>query len=545
MDTIHFSLTQAEAATAAPRTSTNQRRDASVTARDEASRTRRYGDLLLVAPCLVLFYVQLAHHQPWLDEMNVWGIALASPTLKHLFYLIHYEAHPTIWYLLLWVASRFTANPAAMKVVEAVIGTGSYLVLALKSPFSRTEKVLLFLSYFFAFEYTVMMRMYGVLLLLALVYAYLRNTRPDRILLIALVFALMVNTDTMGILLSSALAVEYLYYQWKQDPGLRLQRRKPSVAALLYLGATALAIYTLRPAKDISTVNAGRIFSKAGNPLHLFHAVINVVLLPWLPISLNFPHRFWEPVAAPDVALYPIVLPLVAILLYATFRNDRSGQLIFWLTVAALILFEDAIYLGSIRHDGMAFLAFVVALWTQRRVRPRIPAPAWGLLALSALGGVTADVGQWIHPFSNARAFASYIRRHHLDGEPLIGTDRVSASALALTSGRRLYFLDCQCVSTFAKYDDGGDDYDWSKAPLRLERAMDKYPDQKALLASDRYLSDDQLQNLNSDGLLLLELQRWPNSDVPADTVVLYQVTRVVNGDARRRTPLFSTKHER
>ncbi len=179
--------------------------------RGPATDARRVS-LLFVLPFLIFFLVQLFHHQLWQDEINAWGIAVASPTLRQLFTYLHFEAHPSIWYLLLWPVARFTANPLGMKAVQAGIGVAIYLWIALKSPFSRWEKLLLYCSYFVSFEYTVLSRMYGVLLLLALIYAYRRATRPGSILAFALLLGLMINTDIMGLLLSFALIAEYLVY---------------------------------------------------------------------------------------------------------------------------------------------------------------------------------------------------------------------------------------------------------------------------------------------------------------------------------------------
>jgi hypothetical protein len=118
-------------------------------------------DLLLVLPFLVFLYVQLAHHQMWRDETNAWALSAGSRTLGELFYFVRNEAHPYLWYMILWIVSRFSASVVALKFVAALVGTCTYLVIALASPFSRLEKILLFCSYYISFEYAVLARMYG------------------------------------------------------------------------------------------------------------------------------------------------------------------------------------------------------------------------------------------------------------------------------------------------------------------------------------------------------------------------------------------------
>jgi hypothetical protein len=135
-------------------------------------------DLLLVFPFILFFFVQLAHHQMWRDETNAWALAAESRTLGDLTYFARNEAHPFLWYVLLWIVSRATASLIALKFVAAVVGTSNYLVLGLFSPFSRLEKLLLYCSYYISFEYEVLARMYGVMLLLVLLYLRSRTSRP-------------------------------------------------------------------------------------------------------------------------------------------------------------------------------------------------------------------------------------------------------------------------------------------------------------------------------------------------------------------------------
>jgi hypothetical protein len=38
-------------------------------------------DLLWTTPFIAIFLIQLVHHDMWRDELNAFGIAIASPTL--------------------------------------------------------------------------------------------------------------------------------------------------------------------------------------------------------------------------------------------------------------------------------------------------------------------------------------------------------------------------------------------------------------------------------------------------------------------------------
>ncbi len=480
-------------------------------------------------PFLLLFFVQLAHHQLWLDELNAWGIAAASPTVGRLFHYIHYEAHPALWYLLLWPFTRFTLAPVAMKWVEAAIGTMIYLFLAFKSPFSRTEKILLYLSYFISFEYTVLSRMYGLLLLLTLIYAHRRATRPAQVVTNALLLAVMANTDMMGILLSAALACEYLINRLAVEPIERsVQKSRIAFAGLLYAAAVACAVLMLKPAKDISRFNPDKIFSYALSIPHLLLAAVSYVVLPWFPISPGFPHHFWEH-AVRVLGVYGALLPCILLMFYFLFRRDRSSRLVLGFTILNAVLFAHLIYLGFMRHYGLVFLGFLVALWLQRARRPSVPALSYVFLGLSALGGLQAAYAQWNHPFSNNGNAAAYIRAHHLENIPLVGAYEVSVAGVAEELEKPAYFLDCSCSDTFLQYDNRRDGFRWDEVPQRLDRAFTDLRRDRLLFVTSQPLSPAELQQLRARSISLSLLASYHGAEAPYDPAVLYLADRAAS----------------
>ena len=116
------------------------------------------------------------------DEVNAWAISAASPTLSKLFYYVHFEGHPWLWYFILWFPSRLTHDPVAMKWVEVVFGTVNHPDHRMLSPFTCKQRALILCSYFMVWEYTVMCRMYSVMLLLVLLYVVRRVRNPEGII---------------------------------------------------------------------------------------------------------------------------------------------------------------------------------------------------------------------------------------------------------------------------------------------------------------------------------------------------------------------------
>ena len=226
----------------------------------------------------------------WRDELNAFGMAAGSRTLPQLLHYVHYEGHPWLWYVLLWLVSRVTVFPVAMKVLQAFIGTGIYLLIGVRSPFSRPQKLLLFLSYFVAFEYTVISRMYGLMLLLALLYLRRRAAKPGGVLGNAVLLGLLASSDVMGLILSAGLVLEFVCSPagrtlWKGNDKLpqRAGRRRMFAGAAIYGSLLLLSAASLVPAKDISTRTTGKMFAEATQRFRIAEAVVDYTVMPFFP----------------------------------------------------------------------------------------------------------------------------------------------------------------------------------------------------------------------------------------------------------------------
>src|ERR1700761_6027557 len=262
--------------------------------REQAAGSTR--DLLLALPFLALLYVQLAHHVLWRDELNALGIVWASPTIPSLFWHIHHEGHPWLWYVILWIPSRFTHSVLVLKVIQGIVSTAIILFVAFRSPFRTWEKALVLAGYFFVFEYTVVSRMYGVMLLLFVVYLWRRTTRPESPILSAVLLGLIASVDTIGIILSFALLLEYAYTAFTRRQTSPMFSRKTAIyASTIYGVLLLLAVWSARPAQDISWRTTGRPFKDAKSISHLYGAFLNYVILPFFPVKSPRSDFFWNP----------------------------------------------------------------------------------------------------------------------------------------------------------------------------------------------------------------------------------------------------------
>ena len=262
--------------------------------------------LALTLPFAGFFLIQLAHHQMWRDEVNAFGLAVASPNLSLLLHYVHYEGHPWLWYVMLWCVSRVTVSVVGMKCLQAAIGLGIYGMLGLASPFRTWEKLLLFLGYFVSFEYTVMSRMYGLLLLLALVYVRRRALHPDRIYGNAALLGLIACTDLAGMVVSFGLLCEYAFvvFQSRQGRAHREPLLLPAAprtaqligAGVVYACMLLSAVLSLLPAKDISRSSTAGLLTLATNTQQLGKVVVSYLVKPYFPDGDGPRRAFLDPV---------------------------------------------------------------------------------------------------------------------------------------------------------------------------------------------------------------------------------------------------------
>jgi hypothetical protein len=493
-----------------------------------ASRQNIVINLSVTLPFAGFFLAQLIHHQPWQDELNGWGMAVASHNLAALYHFLHYEGHPSLWYLLLWIAARWTHSPWGMTFVEALVGIGIYLVIGLLSPFSVPEKLLLFLSYFVSFEYTVMSRMYGLCFLLVLLYVMVRARHPEKVVILACLLGLIANADIVGLILSGALIVEYAVAVLSATPAeSRPNPKQVWAGSAVYLALLAFCVWSIWPARDTSVRSAGRILSWAGSLKHLRHVVAAYTAVPLFPLSSKFPDHFWGYHSSVHSWFYWLAPPFLAGTVYFLFRRQKNLLLLIGVTVAGCILFFDLMFVQpAVRHVGVTFMAFVVALWLPRYRNPAIPQMAVLLLTANAVAGILAVYGQWHRPFSNASAAAHWIRSHGLENAALLGSTDLGVAGVAEELDRPVYFLDCSCTDRFLLFSSRRDGFDNTQVVPRIAAAQEHVPLAGAILILTRSLTSAEVHSLGHDRLSAVPVARFTGAEVLGEDFFLYRLEK-------------------
>ena len=468
------------------------------------------------------------------DEVNAWGISAASPTLSKLFYYVHYEGHPWLWYFILWFPSRLTHDPVALKWVEAALGTAIIVVIGTLTPFTYKQRALILSGYFLVWEYTVMCRMYSVMLLLTLIYLWRRSRISDGVMANCALLGLIGNTDMTGVLLSGALLTEYLYSSYFGAPAAErravVRRWLPGIA--VYGALILFAVATLWPSKGISWQSSGHLGSQAFSAHRIGRSITNLIASPWWPIAPSFPKTFWR--TSPLVPRRFVVLTAVVLFVYwRAFRKDRNLLILMAAALALGIVFADVVYEGNARNWGIVFVSFVAGLWMQgAQARSKGEKPRWsvwtyGLFSLSMVAGVCAMVGSWSHPFSRARETALWLKQNAPANAAIVGDPDVSFASVAEEMQRPVYFLECGCVDTFKLFAKTREDFPESEMPWRLNRALNDLHTQELLFVFYRPLNEQDAARLGEANLIATPVKSFAGADVLTESFFVYRVLRI------------------
>lgn len=214
-------------------------------------RRAEWAALILFA---LSYLVISCFHEPWFDEAQAWQIAKCASLREILFVLPHYEGHPPLWHLLLAVPARLGVPfELGLKGVGFCISAASAALLLFRSKMPRPARLLLPFSYFFFYQYGIVVRPYGlsllVLLLLGMAFED-RNAKPWRF---AGLLALLCLCSAYGIVLAGGIALCMVWELWQEKGFARLLRellldaRTQALLALLALALLLIAEFFPRP----------------------------------------------------------------------------------------------------------------------------------------------------------------------------------------------------------------------------------------------------------------------------------------------------------
>jgi hypothetical protein len=387
----------------------------------------------VVATLYLIFLIWMqVHHEMWRDEVHFWSMARNAESFGELVTGDRrYDGHPPLYYWYLRVWGWLFPQIWGLQVATVVPAVAAAVLLLRYAPFPRYLKVMLLVTYFFGYEYTVMCRNYVLGWLVLCVFCTLYHPLRPRPLILAVVLALLSWTSVYGLLIAVALAgfLALDNVAWRPEPEPRriviAAGPRRALAALVVLAAFAFCVASIEPLDPNPYVGAWN-FSQLTDAWALRFALTRVLdgLAPLRPFVVDFWGRGIE-----TWVLHKELPPYcgAVLLLAAVGVLYRSWRVTLFYVVAVLVMqvTQTARYWGNPRHWGHYFMALVVASWLLRTRAPRqLHKPSLVLLTLLCCfqfqGFVVATVMDTREVFSGGRDAAAFIRGAGLQDLPLV-----------------------------------------------------------------------------------------------------------------------------
>lgn len=385
--------------------------------------------LLLLIPFFLLSIMLVMNHEPWRDEIA--NFMLATQT-GHLFTMLKIMLtrtdHGPLWYIMMHLTSLVHPSFAAAAWMHAAVMMGAMVIMALCAPFRWYEKLLISLGYLVLYEYNIIVRNYGIVVLLFFALAALYPVRFKKPFLFAAILGLCGTAHPIPAIGAGILFLVFVYEGRKHH----VHPAAYAVTALLF----AFALLYILPIHEQGA--ASGLAADRG----LFR-VIRRVPSPetaWIKFKGIFNLVFFilprpAPGATHFSAEHPGHSALMALLFLAlTFivAPRRKGPAIYFWTSSVMIFAFLLVRTGGIRHMGFLFINLLFSLWLDRENReqpvlytiPRLHAPRIRQIAFAAILGLQAWSGliaAWMdlqYPFSLGRETADAVNKILKEGKP-------------------------------------------------------------------------------------------------------------------------------
>lgn len=396
------------------------------------------------------------HHELWGDEIHSWNIAKASDSLSLLLDNTKYEGHPPLWYVLLWVITRFTADPAFMEAIHLLIAVIIVFLVLFYSPLPRLFKALVPFGYFFLFEYAQISRNYSVGILLALILCIIIHKEfKGRFAVYLLILFLISNSHLQSLLMAGSIHVYYLLYSRNKNLS-RNQLFIQGLSGFLILLPAAFFIYppadsALNPEFWRNQWNWGKLAATTHLPLRAF-----------LPIPAWWEDHFWNTQFLLAISggspilkyLNPLISFVMLGLAFRQLKSNKNCLAFYFFLVVSLLFFSLIIPSSNARFAGYLYVGLIIALWLFYAEKPPGKRPGFFLfmIFLLQIAGAAIAVSQDLkRPFSNAGFVSSMLKKVPY-GNPAV-TDYWCLNNLSAYINKPFYCVDFQKEKTFLRWD--------------------------------------------------------------------------------------------
>jgi len=426
--------------------------------------------ILVFAAYLILLILGLYHHEMWRDEYEEYLQARDANGLFGFENIIS-QGHAMLWQGCLWIITRFTHNPLAMKIFHGLIAASFAYVLIYKSPFRVWQSGLLLLSYFLLFEYAIISRCYAFGVLFFMLFAWRYSTKNTLDWPTGIILFLLANTSIYAMMLTAVLLAWLFVYEIILDKESLKNKVLDKLPILFFVGIGILLSYLqIRPQAD-NTFPLHRVIWPFDQ--YRFDLAITQFFSAFVPICKFQNQHFWNTnFLMNEKGIVSWYWPLIAFIIVTIPLIQKKSILFLWLIgVGMVIFFQYHTGFRFARYYGHFFIWWLVCMWLMEKNRGESEIfnkirwfVFWLVIIFQVEGGVMVYAADWNQKFSRGHDVAIYLKNNGYAKSYMIGTVDFALSPIAAELDRKIYTLQHKKLCSNTK---------WDKARLNSTDSLD------------------------------------------------------------------------
>jgi hypothetical protein len=391
----------------------------------------------------VLAQIRVFRHEPWRDEVGTWLHVQDASSFSDLLAALDYGGHGVLWPLLQIPLAAVSTDPLILQVFHVCIATVTVWLVMTYGPFPVLAKILLCFGYYLGFEYAIIARQYSLIVLFFFILLAARQQRPDNFVFPAICMAVMADLSVHGWILAFAalvaLVVENTPYRS------RVSRIQVYLGLAIAIAGLLLALYDMVPPADSGFSSDWRFYFD----IDRFKKVGSSLFTGFFPLPANNWARSERFLVPPGFST--VIGSLVLFLAVLSLKKTKAALYLFVIAATGLLLFFYLKHIGSSRHHGFLYIAYVGALWIRNQSRlhgapdPRMSASFAGKILMFAVlwiqlfSSLSMSWLDWKYPFSGGRDTALFIQSNFSHDTPLVGHSPHNVGSISAYLGRKMY----------------------------------------------------------------------------------------------------------
>ncbi len=307
--------------------------------------------LLIIWLMIVIFTV--TRHEFRIAEVRAWSQAVSSNSLLELYDLTQYDGHPVLWFLILYIAKMFSASPLILPILSISIAFAAVAIFIFKAPFPLWFKCLFIFCGLPLYEYSVMARSYGLVMLLLFIAALAYRSRAKHPLHLAFVLFLLANTHVLSAILAVLIALLWAWdlvveHRTASLKGLKFSQFLPFI--IIFAGVLLSLVWTYpRPNSIISSLSNQSLSE-------VFTAFINA-----LKTAVSSPGRTFSKMVPFPIPPY-VLSGLIFFVFFGLVTKPNLALAAFSCQIAFAVFFH-IVSQGVLRHQGFLLIFMLFLYW--------------------------------------------------------------------------------------------------------------------------------------------------------------------------------------